>query len=91
MNGESNGGVWKFLTSFLSGVVLTGIFAYFGAQKDWIARREFNEENERYERHLEANDKQIGELIHALAQTDNDVARITEDLRISGHPVPPRR
>jgi hypothetical protein len=89
---EGNGavGLYKMTISFLLGFVISGGTVFMATQKDTITRREFNEQNERYEKHLEANDRQIGELIHALQQTNSDVTRITEDLRISAHPVPPR-
>lgn len=90
VNGENGVGMYKIATSFLLGVVLTGIGAYFSSQKDFITRREFSEQNARYDGHFEANDKQIGQLIQSMQQTTNDVTRVTEDLRITAKPLPPR-
>lgn len=85
MNGDHTG-IFKWATSFLAGVVLTGTMAYVAGQKDLITRREYTEQNLRFEQHLEAHDKQLEEEIQMVSKNTIEITRILEDMRLGVHP-----
>ena len=80
---NSNGsGIFKWTTSFLAGVVVTGVMAYVAGQKDLITRREYTEQNLRVEQHLEAHDRAIDESVKNIEKDMNEITRLQEDLKM---------
>lgn len=85
---EGNGkDLYKLLTSFLLGVVITGITAYFVSQKDMITRREFTEYQVRVDKRADATDQQIEKLTDATTLNAMAIRTLTEDMKLVPHPT----
>ena len=83
-NGES---IWKFATSFLAGVVISLIVAYFLTQKNVATKDDLVLQAATQQRQIDELQRTTGEIKTSVIQLDVDTARIAEHLGVPAHPV----
>jgi uncharacterized membrane-anchored protein YhcB (DUF1043 family) len=81
--------IWKFSTTFLAGVVITLVSAYFANQKDLVTREDLAIQLETQQKRLDDQSRELGELKASVIQLDVDTARIAEHLGVPPKPMTP--
>jgi len=74
--------IWKFLTTFLAGVVLTLIAAYFTNQKNVVTKEDLALFLNAQQRQLDDQGRDIAQLKATALQLELNTARIAEHLDV---------